>query len=474
MKRHTVKNILPYFIIALMSMIILVKPFGSGDELWNYSFAKNISEGLVPYRDFNIVQTPLSAYIPALFMALFGHGLFVHRVVGLVLLFAVTALCYHLCKKTTESVFLGLIAALFVACICLPYYIYNYNYLSALIILIILEIEVCKKNESMTHSIIIGLLVGILVLVKQNTGAFLFIANTVICIINMAKFKMDKRIQLARAGANIIPGICFIIYMLCVGAFYDFIDYAVVGILTFVHRSTVFDLIAEAPFFILYIAFIIFAYVFIFIRIRKNGVTPAQLSGVLFATAWLTITYPLFDLFHLVCVYIVLAPVFLMYVKPRRYKPIEKFVCMLVVAAVSLISVAAFLPSSENDYIISTLNNYENIPIDRKSDKNIGIIIEYIKQKTQDGYRVRITDYSAMAYKIPLDEYEKNWDMLLVGNIGTASVDDLLQSPDKCLYLVYKFTDELGPQNHFQIIEYIKQNYVKVEEVLYFDVYEEK
>jgi len=39
------------------------------------------------------------------------------------------------------------------------------------------------------------------------------------------------------------------------------------------------------------------------------------------------------------------------------------------------------------------------------------------------------------------------------------------------LYLVYKYTDKLSMQNHFELIEYIKQNYTKVEEILYFDVY---
>lgn len=470
--RKRIIDFTPYIIFTLFCAVIILKPFGSGDELWNYSFAKNISEGMVPYRDFNIVQTPLSAYIPAFFMTLFGRGLFVHRIIGYILLFAITSVCYHLCKKTTGSAFLGVITSLFVVCICLPYYIYNYNYLSALIILIILEIEVCKKNASTCWNIVIGLLVGVLVLVKQNTGIALLLANTSVCIINVLKYKARKKTQIARLSASMIPGMCFVIYTVCVGAFNEFMDYAVVGVSTFVHRSSICDLIAEAPFFILYIAFIIFGYILIFIEIRKNGVTSVQLSGLLFATAWLTILYPLFDSFHLVCVYIVLAPVFLMFIKQKQYKQLEKAICMIVVIVVSLLSFVAFLPSSDDNYVISTLHNYENIPIDKQANENIGIVVEYIRQKTQEGYRVRITDDSAIAYKIPLDDYEKNWDMLLVGNIGTNSMDDLLESPDKCLYLVYKYTEDLGSQDHFQIIEYIKQNYIKVEEVLSFYVYE--
>lgn len=54
------------------------------------------------------------------------------------------------------------------------------------------------------------------------------------------------------------------------------------------------------------------------------------------------------------------------------------------------------------------------------------------------------------------------------------AIEELLETSEKCLYLVYKDTNALGMQNHFQLIEYIQQNYNKVEEVLYFDVYEKQ
>lgn len=473
MKRRNVKLIIPYLIIAVLSAIIFTKSFGSGDELWNYNFARNIANGLVPYRDFNMVQTPLSAYIPAAFMAIFGKGLFVHRIVGYLLLFSMIATCYHLCKKVTESSFIGFIAALFVFCVCLPYYIYNYNYLSAFIILIILELEIENNHDSTGRNICLGLLAGILLLIKQNTGVMLLLANVVVCLFNIIKYKKNVKKQLCRIIASIIPLIVFLVYMFEVRALGDFVEYAVLGINTFSHRSTPIELVADAPIFAVFILFIILAYISIAIKIRKEGISPLQLSGVLFGSAWLMITYPLFDAFHLVCVYIPLTPVFLMFVKKRNYKLTEKCVCVFVVLMISFLSVFTFLPTGD-EYILSTLNNYENVLMPRTVNENIKIIDNYIEEKIREGYKVRITDDSAVAYKIPIELYEKNWDMLLVGNIGTNSVEDLLESSDKCLYLVYKYTDDLGSQDHFQLIEYIKQSYTKVGEVLFFDVYEEQ
>ena len=41
-------------------------------ELWRY----NINAGLIPYRDFNMVVTPLYSFIGAIFLKIFGNYLF--------------------------------------------------------------------------------------------------------------------------------------------------------------------------------------------------------------------------------------------------------------------------------------------------------------------------------------------------------------------------------------------------------------
>ncbi len=471
MKEQKIRNTIPYLVFAVFCAIILTKPFGSGDELWNYSFAKNIVNGLVPYRDFSIVQTPLSAYIPALLMTAFGDGLLVFRIAGFLLLFVNTSIVYHLCKKSTGSAFLGFIAALFINCVNLPSYIYNYNYLSAFVILLIFEIETGEKSESSQSNILVGLLTGTLLLIKQNTGAMLMLANFAVCVTDYLKNKTKAKPQAARIAASAVPIILFSIYMLAVGAMDDFVDYAVVGVTTFVHRTTPLELIQTAPFYLIYIAFILYAFASMVMNLWKDGVTHQKISGLSFAAAWMMVTYPLFDASHLVCVFIVLVPAFCIFVKQKEYKLWEKVTCVCIALAVSALSVAAFLPLGEG-YIPSTLNNYEHIPIDRNTEEYIRSVCEYIEQKNEQGYRVRISDDSAAAFMLPLDAYEKNWSMLLVGNIGTNTVEDLLASNEDCLYLVYKYTEDLGSQNHFEMIEYIKANYVKVEEVFAFDVYQ--
>ena len=64
-QKHNFIKYAPYLFILLIGFLVFLKPFGSGDELWNYNFARNIVGGNIPYKDFSIVQTPLSCYVSA-------------------------------------------------------------------------------------------------------------------------------------------------------------------------------------------------------------------------------------------------------------------------------------------------------------------------------------------------------------------------------------------------------------------------
>lgn len=93
------KNIYPYILILIASVLVFMKPLGNSDELWNYNFAINILDGNQPYRDFSIVQTPLSCYISALFMLIFGRGLLSFKVLTYILFVITSILVFDLSKK---------------------------------------------------------------------------------------------------------------------------------------------------------------------------------------------------------------------------------------------------------------------------------------------------------------------------------------------------------------------------------------
>jgi len=462
--------ILPYLLIAAVSAVVLLKPFGDGDELWNYNFARCIADGMVPYRDFSIIQTPLSAYIPALFMTVLGRGLLVYRLAGWGLMLSMMMLTYGLCRRITGSGFLAMLAALLLFGLSLPYFVYNYNYLTVLVLLILFFLE-REGAPSVRRAALIGFLAGLLPLLKQSTGAVLLLSHILLTAALAVWFRYPRRCVLWRMGMSILPLAVYVCYLLAVGAFDDFWEYAILGIGTFTHRFTPLDLIIKAPVFLVFFVMIGAVYFVILRAIRKNGITQTQLSAVVMASAFASVAYPLCDVHHLVCFLIVLTPVFMLFLKKKTYGNREMRICGTAAAIVTAFSLVVFLPFGEG-YMLSTLSNYEGIVISERGNANIEEISSFIAKKTAEGYRVRIADDSAAAYRIPLDLYEKNWDMLLVGNLGSSTVQQLLQCEERCLYLVYRNTDELKMQNHFELIGYIREHYRKIGEVLYFDVYE--
>lgn len=464
------RSIFPYIIIVLASVLVFTKPLGNSDELWNYNFAINILDGNLPYKDFSIVQTPLSCYISAFFMLIFGRGLLSFKVLTYVLFVVTSALVFDLSKKTSGNSVVAICATAVTMSAHFLCYIYNYNYLTALVILVILEIEYIKK-DTFGANLLVGLLVGTTILIKQNTGLIIWIANLFICIWRYFRNSKNKTFYFCRLLASILPFLIYVGYLVCVGCFQDFIDYAVYGITTFTHRYTLIDFCVESSFFIPYLVLIIIMFGTIGVRVFKRNTTDFQVSSIAFSVAWASIMFPLADPCHVMSVMIPLVPTYLAFVDFEKVKRKEVWIA-LVVGVFALQSMFTFSLPFGVDFYRSTLKNYEGIFIDKVAEDAIQDVNDYIRQKETEGYRVRIADVSGVAYKIPLDNYEKNWDMLLVGNLGSNTVEDLLESDRPALYLLIKDESLYGLQDHYELLDYIKTNYEKVDEIRGFYVYE--
>ena len=49
--------------ILLFLATVLPRNLANLDEILNFNFARNIANGLIPYKDFNMLQTPLLPFI---------------------------------------------------------------------------------------------------------------------------------------------------------------------------------------------------------------------------------------------------------------------------------------------------------------------------------------------------------------------------------------------------------------------------
>ena len=90
MKKKLLKILLFVTLVSLTVLYTYKVRILVDDELFNYGFAKNIIDGLIPYKDFNMIIPPLFAYITALVLKVFGQSLLVYHILTAVIITSIT------------------------------------------------------------------------------------------------------------------------------------------------------------------------------------------------------------------------------------------------------------------------------------------------------------------------------------------------------------------------------------------------
>ena len=92
-------DILVLAVIAIVAVsAIFTKPISNLDEIWNFNFSRNVADGLVPYKDFNIVQMPLLAVICGIVFKIFGTELIIMICMAVILMCLIFFMSYKVLK----------------------------------------------------------------------------------------------------------------------------------------------------------------------------------------------------------------------------------------------------------------------------------------------------------------------------------------------------------------------------------------
>ena len=253
--RNILNNIILVFIIFIaIGAVILPKPLNNLDELWNFNFALNVSEGRIPYRDFNIVSTPLLSMVCGNILKIVGQELIVTRILAIAISTAIMFIVYKILQelkinKYYTYIILGIIYEIYKQFFCL-----DYNFSVLLIVLIIIYLEIRRVNNTRNNIVnlnfkydfFVGILAGTTILFKQSTGialAFIYIFYKLILVENKEDFKRWIKITFSRLLGSCVPIILFIIYLLINNAWENFLDYAVYGIKTFSNKLSYVNLL---------------------------------------------------------------------------------------------------------------------------------------------------------------------------------------------------------------------------------------
>ncbi len=168
-------------LVPALALFDRTLPFAEG---WYTYYAKCIHEGALPYRDFEYLYPPVYIYTVALITRVFGYDILVLRGFGVLFFLLITGGLYLVACEVVSK---RRAAAAAVAAVCGAFYLQSevvqifYDYVRfmdifatfACLFLLKAAKKLAKDGACRAELTLCGLLLGVLVNVKQNTGLVL-------------------------------------------------------------------------------------------------------------------------------------------------------------------------------------------------------------------------------------------------------------------------------------------------------------
>lgn len=495
MKKEKLFNITLFILILITILsIILLKPLGNLDEIWNYNFARNVANGLIPYRDFNMVITPLLSLLTGLIIKVLANQLIIMRILAAILCTAVLFVNYKILNILNIKKEISLIFTFGIGYLLKDYYCIDYNWASLLIVLVLIyyEIKQYKKENNLLkvnikNDIILGILAGLTFSLKQTSGFLVCVAllgNKLLFVRNKEELKAFYKSFLYRFIGICIPISMLLLYLICNNAVQDFISYTIEGVSGFTNYISYKNLLKMNIVGLLSILVpIIFLYAWFKTIIKEKDKKEYLL--LVYGLVIFVIAFPISDNIHFLIgampgIILILYEIYnilqILYTKVIKNKKILMYIIIYINAFVILLT-ASYCIENFVSYIkerdnFSNLQYYSYIPINKSLENQIKQVDEYIEKQTKN---VIILDASASVYMIPIDRYHKDYDMLNKGNIGKDGEQRIIEEisqKENTQYLILKDGYNKNWQTPLEIINYVQSNKKKIGAIGVFDIYE--
>lgn len=496
------KNILLItFIFISVFSIIIIKPINDLDEIWNYNTARAISEGLIPYKNVSMITTPLLPMLTAVFLKIVANEIIISRIIASIVWTGIFYTVYKILKNLINEENTCFIITALIGILCSDIFCIDYNIFVLLITLIVLYQELKNISQcNLKHDFIVGILSGVAICTKQSIGvtlAIIVILYKMLFLQNKEQIKQYSKCIFYRIIGILIPvGILFI-YLTFTGAMSEFINYAVLGIRTFSNKISYLGLLQNDKIEIIIlsilvpISIVLMGIILIISKILKkeNDNIQKMLTIFIYSLSIIIVMYPISDVIHFLIgsLISIIGLIFIIYIFGEKvYNKInyeKKYKTYKIITLILSIFMTAIILTKviDNIYIYlktyknTTIKHYKNIEIYEDLEQRIKNIDEYILEKEKEGHEIYILDAEAAIYMIPLDKYNKDYDMFLKGNIGKdgeeGQIQKIKQKNKNTLYLIRKQNLRTNWQTPLNVIKYIRDNLKKIEEIEIYEVY---
>ena len=459
------------------------------DYYWNYNNSLQISNGLLPYKDINIITTPLFHFIVSIFLTIFGKSIVIYAaalsILDIVYIYACTKITHILIHKKNDNID---VLTYCIYTFFLYHSYFEYNLLSCLFLLFIILLEIKNKN-----AFLIGILAGLSLLSKQSVGIFAII----FVIIKPFIFGENKKESLYRTFGAIIPIALFVFYLLCTNIFNDFISYCITGLKEFNNSFSVFEFIKISDNFIyllmtLILYFVSFSILICYIiKWIKKKISKINKIIIYYSLVCFVCIYPIRDIHHIFPGFLVILPFVIKFIY-NKTKNIININYMIILKRCFCVFVISFPIIATNMYINIWINEEGNERIVLKDDYNSinGIVVEntfkesmdriikYEKQLLSENKKVLVLNENSVIYHLSQNLYYKDYDLFMRGNFGENGENRLIneiKNSENTYYIIdlydYGVRDTKYNQIPIKIVEYVINNYEEVGTIDRYTVY---
>lgn len=345
-----------------------------------------------------------------------------------------------------------------------------------------------------------GILAGLAICTKQSIGATLaviVVMYKLLFVENKEQFKQYIKISITRIVGILIPVAILFIYLIISGAMQDFINYAVLGISTFSNKISYVSLFQSDKIeirvlsILMPISIMVMAIILIITKVLKKENEKIQniLTILIYSFSIIIVMYPISDEIHFL-IGSLISIIGLIYVISELGKKIynktnyaKKYkVYKMITLVIWLLIFAMILTKAINNLYVyakkeknTEIAHFRNVEVSSNLRSRINEIDNYILEKEQEGKKVYILDAEAAIYMIPLDKYNKDYDMFLKGNIGKdgeeGQIEKIKQRQKNELFLIRKENLKTNWQTPIDVVKYVRGNLNKIDEVSIFEVY---
>lgn len=409
------------------------------DELYNYGFSYNIINGLIPYKDFNMIIPPLFHYFLANILLIFGSKLIIYHILLSLMIVVISYMCY---KK------IG-IKAIGIYLLLLIYPYVGYNVFSILLLFILFYLNDKKINNL---DIIEPIIISFMCLTKQTLGLL------VIPSIIMSKNKKKT------FAIYLLFILSFFIYLIINNSIIQFFDYCLFGMFDFVNKNS-----TGIDFFTIMEILIVIGLIYFSIKTKRRDIIYTLMFQVM--------VLPIINYIHFVISFIPV--IYLLFKEFKNNIFFNLFSMMIIISFFMGINLTVIVSREGNNY----LGNYEvdnfmrGRVIYNVAENCVNNARKYIYK--YDNYKPfifgRISYLMKLNFNIPITKY----DIINDGNMGYNGDDRYIGEIDnyckdnKCLFILNDNEENLSNtvQTNMKILNYIKNNYSSIYKSTIFSVY---